>query len=300
MLEQPHKSGYIAIVGRPNVGKSSLMNALLGTKLAIVSPKPQTTRESILGILSTKNEQLIFLDTPGWLKPVDQVQSYMKKAIFKSLYDDADVVLWLLEAKELTEDEKLIAQTLGKIPQPVFIVINKIDLHFNEEIVKRISEEINVMLGGKLAKFLRVSALILKGIPELRNQLLQSLPEGPAFYPKDQVTDRWERFYVSELIREKIFDIYKDEIPHASAVLVEDFVENKGRKDVIKAVILVETLSQQKILVGNKGSAIKNLGQKARKEIEDRLGRPVYLELVVKVRPKWRQDSGFLKTLLER
>ncbi len=288
----------MAIVGWPNVGKSTLLNALLGVKLSIVSPKPQTTRESILGILNEEGMQMIFSDTPGWLKPTDAFQSTMKKAIMRSLFDDADVVLWLLEPRALNDEDKTFAENLQKAGKPVFVAVNKLDTISGKEPIKQIMDTIKQALPASFTVF-GISAKGKQGLDPLKNALKEKLPESPAYFPTDQVTDRWERFYVTELLREQIFNMYEKEVPHAAAVVIEDFKEQEGRKDLIRATIYVETDGQKQIMVGNKGASIVRLGTKAREEIEKSLGRPVYLEIFVKIKKKWREDTAFLKQVYE-
>lgn len=270
---------------------------MLGSKLSIVSPRPQTTRESILGILNEPGIQMVFVDTPGWLSPKDVFQSFMKRAIVRSIYDDADVLVWLLEPKPFTPEDASFATKLKDSTKPIVVVVNKMDLAGSPVHFEQIKTEIGLLLGPQ-TPVLRLSAKSGAGVIELKRGLVARLQEGPAYFPTDQLTDRWERFYVTELIREQIFKHYQEEVPHACMVMIEDFVEKKDRKDLIRATIIVETEGQKKIVIGNHAHAIKNLGQSARKEIEAQIGRPVYLELDVKVRKNWRQDSAFLKLAL--
>ncbi len=292
------RSGYVAIVGWPNVGKSTLLNSLLGFKLSIVSAKPQTTREAILGIINEAKSQLIFLDTPGWLSPDDNFRSYMRRAIMRSLYDDADIILWVLESKPLTPEQIYFAEGLAKTNKPLFVVFNKMDAGVSEEVMASVTAELKKCFPGEIRSFV-LSAKTGQGVRPLRQALLTQLPFSPPYFPTDQLTDRWERFYVRELIREQIFEMFHQEIPHAAAVLLEEFVEKEGRKDHIRANIIVETDGQKNIILGKKGSSIKRLGQQSREEIEKRLGRPVYLDLYIKVKKNWRKDSAFLKQLME-
>jgi len=288
--------GYVAIVGWPNVGKSTLLNSLLGMKLSIVTPKPQTTRESVLGVLNEEGYQMIFLDTPGWLKPNEPFQKMMKKAIMRALYDDSDVVLWLVEPKPLTDKDKELAEALAKIEKPLFVVINKIDTPEGETQAQKTQDELSPIIKRETFPFL-VSAKTKKGLTPLKTKLKSSLPQSPPYFPTDQVTDRWERYYVSEMIREQIFNLYHQEIPHASTVDVKEFKEVEGKKDHILCSVIVETNSQKKIMIGQKGRAIKNLSQSSRKRVEAWLGREIYLELNVEVRKNWRKDKEFIKNL---
>lgn len=291
------RSGYVAILGWPNVGKSSLLNAFLETKLSIVTPKPQTTRESILGIVNDSSYQMVFVDTPGWLEPKDLLQTFMKKSIMRSLHDDADLVLWLLEPKDVTPAEIEFAGKIGRIEKPVVVAVNKIDTVSDRSVVSRIEAACRPLLPN-LEHVRPISAKTGEGVSDLKNILSQRLPEGSPYYSTDQITDRWERFYVAELIREQVFERTRDEVPHATAVVVEEFKENVGQKDHIQVALYVETEGQKRILIGDKGSMIRVLGTAARKEIEERLGRPIFLEMTVKVKKNWRKDVDFLKSLM--
>ncbi len=285
----------MAIIGWPNVGKSTLLNSILGFKLSIVTPKAQTTRESIAGILNSDKSQLVFLDTPGWLKPNDTLQTFMKKSIMRSLYDDADAVVWLIDPKPLEEEQKAFGETLLRSNKPLIVAINKVDT-----VTKEISEEVRATLPAGFEKlpFIRLAAKNGSGVPELIDHLKGLMPPSPPYFPTDQITDRWERFYVTELIRERIFGLFKEEVPHAAAVVIDEFVEKEGHKDLIKAIIYVETEGQKRILIGEKGRSIKQIGQGAREEIEERLGRPIFLELNVKIHKNWRKDPEFIKSNL--
>lgn len=290
----PFRSGYVSLVGWPNVGKSTLLNTILGTKLSIVSPRPQTTRESVLGILNWTNTQMVFVDTPGWLKPQDTFQSFMKRAVIRAIYDDADVLAWVLEPRLLGEEEMTFGKMLLKPGKPVVAIINKSDRGAPPDGWGKMEEQIREATGADTT-ILRVSARKGDGVEMVKNKLASLLPESPAYFPTDQITDRWERFYVAELIREQLFLQYQEEVPHAAAVAVEEFIEQEGKKDHIKVVIYVETEGQLGIVVGNKGHAIKSLGQAAREEIELRIGRPIHLETSVKVHKNWRKDVDFLR-----
>ena len=296
MTAAPFRSGYVSLVGWPNVGKSTLLNSLLGAKLAIVSPKAQTTRDAMLGILNKPNLQAVFVDTPGWLKPQDTFQSFMKRAVVRSIYDDADVLVWVLEPRPLTDEEASFGNNLQKAKKPICAVINKVDRPDAKAGAEALETQIKGLLGAD-TPVVRVAARAGDGLDALIAVLTRLLPESPPYFPTDQITDRWERFYVAELIREQIFQLYHQEVPHAAAVLTEEFTETPGRKDHIKATIYTETEGQLGIIVGNKGFGIKRLGQLARAEIEKRLDRPVHLELSVKVKKAWRKDPEFLRRL---
>jgi len=287
-----YKSGYVALIGKPNVGKSTLMNALLGQKLSIVTPKPQTTRHRILGILTEKNTQMIFLDTPGLLKPRYKLQDKMLSAARRAM-EESDVLLVLVEPVEKIPDE--ILNTLSTIKgsqKPVILVINKIDTVNKKKLLPVINSYASKF---KLTKIFPISALKKEGLDELKCSLRENLPEGFPYYPEDMITEHPERFFVSEIIREKIFQNYGDEIPYSTTVLIEEFKEREGRKDFIRANIIVEKDSQKGILIGKKGAALKKVGSAARDQIEQFLDRDVYLELFVKVREKWRKKDVFLK-----
>jgi GTPase len=294
--QPPFRSGYVSLVGWPNVGKSTLLNAMLGAKLSIVSPRPQTTRESILGILNGPNLQMVFVDTPGWLKPQDTFQSFMKRAIVRSIYDDADALAWVIEPRALGEDEMTFGKMLLKAGKPIIVLVNKVDRGDPPGGWAALESQVKEAIGST-ARILRVSARTGEGLQSARDRLANLLPESPPYFPTDQMTDKWERFYVAELIREQIFSQFQEEVPHAAAVSVEEFVERAGAKDHIKAVIYVETEGQLGIMVGDRGAAIKKLGQAARTEIEARIDRPIHLELTVKVRKNWRKDAEFLRRI---
>ena len=291
-----HKSGYAAILGLPNAGKSTLLNALLGQKLAITNKKPQTTRKNILGILSEENFQIIFLDTPGIIKPSYLLQEKMMEQISQSA-KDADVVILLIEVKEDPVGSKTFKQEyvneLLNFNKKIILVLNKIDL-VTQEMSEKIIEHFEKM--KKFKAIIPLSATLNFNTKKLVNEIVEMLPEGPKFYPDDIVADETERFFVSEIIREKILELYEEEIPYSCEVLINEFKERPGSKDFISAEIVVERDSQKSIIIGKQGSAIKKLGQEARKAVEEFLQKSVYLELRVKVRKKWRSDEKWLKT----
>lgn len=290
------KSGFVAIIGKPNVGKSTLLNALLGEKLSITTSKPQTTRKRIMGILSSDEHQIIFLDTPGILKPDYLLQEKMLEYVFRSVVD-ADVLLFIIDITADPEGtytfEDANVKRLMEFNKKKILLINKIDLS-NEAKVKAIitSFEEKKMFDNVIP----VSALLNFNTRAVLENILEYLPEHPKFYPDDQLTDESERFFVSEIIREQILERFQDEIPYSVEVVIEDFKEREGRKDFIQAVIMVEKESQKPILIGKEGNAIKELGKASRENIESFLGRPVFLELRVKVRSKWRTDPRSLKS----
>ncbi len=286
------KSGYVAVVGQPNVGKSTLTNAILQFPLSITTPKPQTTRHRILGIYSRENAQLIFLDTPGLIEPKYKLQDRMMKAA-QSAFQDADVNLFLIEAtaKPKTKDVDILQQ-LTAVDTPIILVINKVDL-VDKSLLLPLIDEYRTMYA--FADIVPISALKQDNIDDLMKSVLNHIPYGPPFYPQDMITEHPERFFVGELIRQQIFQNYSEEIPFSTAVVIDEFREQEGRKDFIKARIVVERDSQKKIIIGKKGQSIRRVGQAARVEIEKFLQRPVYLELFVAVREKWRKKDVFLK-----
>jgi len=287
------KAGYVAIIGLPNTGKSTLLNALLKFKLTIVTEKPQTTRKKILGILQEENYQIIFIDTPGLIEPGYELQVKLLEYLKESL-QDADVICQLYDP--YFRDQQGLDQLSRLIPaqKPVIPIINKIDLLENKQ-VKEILEKLQPSHFSR--KILAISALQNIGLEELIEEILSYLPEHPAYYPTDQLSDESERFFVTEIIREKIYELYNKEIPYSCHVVIEDFVEKPGRKDLIQVAIYVDQPSQKGILIGKGGQALKQVGLLARQDIETFLGRPVFLELYVKVLQNWRKKLSHLKNL---
>ena len=291
------KSGYVAIIGKPNVGKSTLMNAILGERISIVTNKPQTTRKRVLGILSDDKYQIVFLDTPGILNPSYLLQKKFMDYVQNSVRD-ADVIVVLIDVIKdpdgsKTLGDKIVKQILDKHKQPKLLVLNKIDKS-NEEVVGKLVKKFEAL--KYFQQIIPISALLKYSVNAVVDSIVENLMPGPKYFPDDQLTDEHERFFVSEIIREKIFEIYQDEIPFSTEVLIEEFSENKGRKDFISASIVVERETQKPIIIGKKGEAIKRVGRYAREAIEVLLDRPVFLELRVKVRPKWRSDERLLNS----
>jgi GTP-binding protein Era len=290
------KVGYVAVIGRPNVGKSTLVNTLLKFKLAAVSPKPQTTRYKILGIINEEDAQILLLDTPGiFKKSMYALHDYMIKEAVESIRD-ADVVVWVVEPVMPTELEEDIAEKIKEATKekktPVILAINKIDTVHKNALLPIMD------MYSKLydfAAYVPISALKNDGLDILLEEIKKHLPEGEPFYPTDQLTDKPLRFIVAEIIREKIFLHYRQEIPYSTAVKVEEFRE--GDPIYIRAVIFVERESQKGILIGKGGQALKRVGTEARKEIEAILGKKVYLELWVKVKKDWRENLAFIREL---
>lgn len=287
------RAGYVAVVGLPNVGKSTLLNRLLQHKISIVSRKPQTTRRNVLGILNGKDYQIIFLDTPGILNPRYRLQKSMMKNV-QSAIGDADVLLYLVDCTKRELQPAAITTHLKGISAPVILVLNKIDL---------VPKKSLLPLMARLAEsysyrgIMPVSAKSGDGLPELTREIVPCLPASPPYYPTDQISDQQERFFVAEIIREKIFRLYGEEIPYSCHVEVEEFRERESGKDFIRALVVVEKQSQKTILIGRKGEALKRVGQTAREDIETFLGRPVFLELFVKVVSDWRQKEALLKRM---
>ncbi len=291
-----HRSGYVAVVGAPNVGKSTLLNAVLGQKLAIISPKPQTTRHRMLGILTRPEAQIMFLDTPGLHHPRTRFGEYMVGAA-KTALEDADLVLWVVDpTHDPNAGDASVAEALAEVPEtPVALVVNKVDLIRGEALYERTDRY--AALGPTVATRFAISALTGEGLTELMEWLVQSLPEGPRYYPKDQVTDREERFLAAELIREQALRALRQEVPHAVAVAVEEFVERPNGNVYIAATIYIERESQKAIVIGAGGKTLKKISTEARQEIERLVGASVYLELWVKVKPDWRRSDSQLRDL---
>lgn len=284
-------------MGRPNAGKSTLMNALMGEKLSIITNKPQTTRKRVLGILSDDNHQVIFLDTPGILDPNYLLQEKMMEHVNISV-SDADILVYIIDTDDDPSGKKLfglplVAKSLKKETKKI-ILLNKIDLSTKEKLAPLIGKLEQMEL---FEEIIPISASEGYNIESVKRFVFDNLPEGPKFFPEDQISDANERFFVSEIIREKIFETYRDEVPYSTEVIIEEFKERDHAKDYISASVLVERDSQKPIIIGKKGELIKKLGLLSRTAIEEFLGRGVFLEIRVKVRPKWRSDDRELKRL---
>lgn len=289
-----HRSGFIAIIGRPNVGKSTLLNALLGQKIAAVSPRPQTTRRRQLGILTLKDAQLIFVDTPGLHSAKHKLGEFLNQESQEAL-DGVDLILWLVDASTApTEEDTQIANLLKGVARrtPRMLVLNKIDLVKPEDLSARESGYAALMESASLMK---VSASNRLGIGELLEALIQASPEREADYPEEQVTDLYEREIAGDLIREACLIKLRDEVPHGMAVRIDEFKERENGMAYIAATIFVERESQKGIVIGEGGKMLKSIGSAARKEIEEMGGRKVFLELRVKVSKDWRNDPNMLK-----
>ena len=293
-MSDDFKCGFIALMGFPNVGKSTLLNRLVGEKLAITSPKPQTTRRRLLGIVNLPEAQLLFLDTPGVLDPKGALNAGLVAAALNAL-SEADVVVWLVEPRPPAPDDRVLLPQLRQLDRPLIVAINKIDTVAKPRLLPLISAYHELFPG---APIIPLSALLGDGVAELTAEILKLLPISPPLYPPDQETDSTERTLVAELIRERVLHHTTEEIPHAVAVQVEEFDEGRRPHLVkIRAVIFVERNSQKGILIGKQGSMLKAIGAEARGEIEALLGAKVFLELWVKVWKNWRKDPRALRAL---
>ncbi|MBE1443271.1 GTPase Era [Paenibacillus sp. OAS669] len=288
------KSGFVAIIGRPNVGKSTLMNHVIGQKIAIMSDKPQTTRNKIHGVYTTNDSQIVFLDTPGIHKPQSKLGDYMMK-IAESSLSEVDAVLFLIDVVEgIGGGDRFIIENLKRIKTPVILVMNKIDQVQPEELLPVITEYKDLY---PFAEIVPISAKQGNNVNTLLEQIVKYLPEGPQYYPADQVTDHPEQFVCAELIREKILHLTREEVPHSIAVAIEDMKVEENGVVHISAVIYVERDSQKGIIIGKKGALLKEVGQKARQDIEALLGSKTFLELWVKVKKDWRNQERVLRDL---
>jgi GTP-binding protein Era len=288
-IPDDHKSGYVALVGKPNVGKSTLMNQLVGRKLSIVTRKPQTTRHRVLGILSDDDYQIILLDTPGFIDPRYGLQKAMMHAARGAVHE-ADLVVFMAEATLDRPDDISLHEVDN---QPAILAINKIDL-VSDETIPRIVDIYTERRA--FDEVVPISAKTGENVDVLHEKLIELLPFGPPFYPKDVISEHPERFFVAEIIREKIFDQYRQEIPYSTQVNIVEFKERDRGKDFIDAEIVVERSSQKGILIGKGGKALKNVGKAARRDVETFLDRPVYLQLHVKVREDWRDRQIYLQS----
>lgn len=284
------RSGYVALVGEPNVGKSTLLNALVGQKLSIVSRKPQTTRHRVLGILTGPDHQCIFLDTPGLIEPRYRLHEAMMAAVQRS-FEESDLIVFLVDPRKPDS----AARTLERRPmtRPALLALNKMDLLRPEEALP-VVERLTAL--HPFEAVIPISALKGFQIELLRREIVNRLPPGPPYYPPDLVTEQPERFFVAEIIREKIFERYRQEIPYSTQVNIVAFQEQPNRKDLIDAEIVVERATQKAILIGKGGTALKQLGTAARADIEALLERPVFLRLHVKVREDWRNSPTYLRS----
>ncbi len=291
-----HRSGFVAVIGRPNVGKSTLINYLVGQKISIVSPKPQTTRNRILGILTRPDAQVIFVDTPGLHRPRHKLGRAMVSAATAAI-PDADIVLFVVDVSVLpTDEDRMIAELIRQHTQaPVILALNKMDLLAAEQ-VQRHTEAYWALVPDH-QDWMMTIATTGANLDKLLTRIIESLPQGPRYYPSDQVTDQTEREIAAELIREQVLRLTHQEVPHSIAVLVEEFKERENGVVYIAAYIFVERDSQKGIIIGKQGRMLRQIGAAARQEIERMVGGRVYLDLWVKVRKKWRQDERELRQL---
>ena len=291
-MSKQFKSGFVAIVGRPNVGKSTFMNYVLGQKIAIMSDKAQTTRNKIQGVYTNQDCQIVFLDTPGIHKPKHELGNFMVESAYSAL-KEVDAVLFMVNvAEKRGPGDDFIIEKLKKIKTPVFLVLNKIDLIFPDELLDRVESYQETI---PFAGIIPISVLQGNNVQELMTTLTNHLPEGPQYYPSDQITDHPEYFVVSELIREKILHLTKEEIPHSVAVTVDKMQKDEFDKVHVYANIIVERPTQKGIIIGKGGKLLKEIGVRARKDIEQLLGNKVYLELWVKVEKDWRKKKSHLQ-----
>lgn len=289
--EKAFKSGFITIIGRPNVGKSTFLNQVVGQKIAIMSDKPQTTRNKIQGVLTEKDAQMIFIDTPGIHKPKHKLGNFMTKVAINTL-NEVDLVLFMVNAEEsFGKGEQFILEKLKGVKTPVFLVINKIDLIHPDELIKVIDQYKDQY---DFREIVPISALQGNNVDRLLTVIKEYLPEGPQYYPPDQVTDHPERFIIAELIREKVLHLTREEVPHSVAVIIEKISEENQLLHIMAAII-VERPSQKGIIIGKQGAMLKEIGTRARLDIEHLLGSKVFLELWVKVEKDWRNRSTMLR-----
>lgn len=285
------KSGFVAIVGRPNVGKSTLLNRIVGQKIAIMSDKAQTTRNKIQGVYTTDTTQIVFIDTPGIHKPKHRLGDYMVEAAYSALHE-VEVVLFMVAADQKRgKGDDMIIERLKKLSVPVYLVINKIDKIHPNDLLEQIDDFKAQM---DFAQIIPISATQGNNFETLMSELEKSMPSGPQYFPEDQITDHPEYFGVSELIREKILQLTRDEVPHSVAVVIDSMKRKPDEKVQIQATIIIERDSQKGIIIGKGGAMLKKIGTQARKDIEKLLGDKVYLELWVKVQKDWRDKQVYL------
>lgn len=295
MIQEGYKSGFVAIIGRPNVGKSTFLNRVIGQKIAIMSDKPQTTRNKIQGVYTTDDAQIIFIDTPGIHKPKHKLGDFMVK-VAQSALQEVDLILFMVNAVEgLGRGDEFIIERLKHVQTPVFLVINKIDEVHPDDLLPLIEQYRSL---HSFAEVIPISALQGNNVETLLQQIKNYLPEGPQYYPAHQVTDHPERFIIAEFIREKALHLTREEVPHSIAVVI-DSIERRENSDTVyvAATIIVERDSQKGIIIGKRGQMLKEIGQRARVDIEALLGSKVFLELWVKVQKDWRNKMAQLRDL---
>jgi GTP-binding protein Era len=285
-----HKAGFVNIIGNPNVGKSTLMNAFVGEKLSIITSKAQTTRHRILGIVNGDDFQIVFSDTPGIIKPAYELQESMMGFV-KSAFEDADILIYMVEIGEQALKDEAFFEKIKSSNIPVLLLLNKIDVSNQEQLESQVQYWAEKVPN---AEIIPISALEGFQVKEVFDRIIELLPESPPFYPKDQLTDKPERFFINETIREKILINYKKEIPYAVEVDTEEFLEEESIIRV-RSVIMVERETQKGIIIGHKGAALKRVGIEARKDLEQFFGKQIHLELYVKVNKNWRSNQNQLK-----
>ncbi|MEK3824564.1 GTPase Era [Paenibacillus sp. FSL K6-1558] len=294
MKKQAFKSGFVAIIGRPNVGKSTLMNQVIGQKIAIMSDKPQTTRNKIHGVYTSEEQQIVFLDTPGIHKRQSKLGDYMNETALNTL-GEVEAALFLIDASEgMGGGDRYIAEQLKNVRTPVILVMNKIDKIAPEALLPLIEEYRKL---HDFAEIVPVSAMLGSNVSTLLEQIGKYLPEGPQYYPEDQVTDHPEQFVCAELIREKILQMTREEVPHSIAVTIEDMKVQDNGVVYISAVIFVERDSQKGIIIGKQGALLKEVGKRARQDIQNLLGSRIFMDLWVKVKKDWRNQDRVLRDL---
>lgn len=293
MSDKSHKAGFVSIVGKPNAGKSTLMNTLVGERLSIITRKAQTTRHRIKGIISGQDFQIIYSDTPGIIQPQYELQENMMRFVHSSLVD-ADLILWIVELGEKMDSELKLIQNISKAQIPVILIINKIDLAKGTQLLDKMEYWKQQLNNSSVKEIIPLSALHKTNIDLVMNAIMNDLPVHPPYFPKDSLTDKPERFFAAEIIREKIFENYKKEVPYSCEVVISEF---KEEEDIIRlrAEIYVERQSQKGILIGKQGSALKKIGTEARLDMEQFFQKKVFLEQFVKVEADWRKKSVKLK-----
>jgi GTP-binding protein Era len=289
-----HRSGFVAVMGKPNVGKSTLLNTMLGQKVAAVSPRPQTTRKRQMGILSLDHAQVVFLDTPGVHKPRYKLGEAMNQEALATL-QECDLILWIVDASQPPDEEdRLLAEHIAQLKRPVqtLVVLNKIDLVDQGELLNNQSAYMDLLPSAQPRP---ISATRGDGMQTLRDEIIARLPENPPYFPEDQLTDLYERDIAADLIREAALHLLRDEVPHGIAVRIDQYTERGENGAYVEATLLVEKETHKGIVIGQGGSMLKQIGSRARAEIESMSGRKVYLKLRVKVRKNWRNDEQVLK-----